>query len=118
LLLDKEISKVRLVGFEPTTYGLGINEPIDVTTDGQPLTQTQDSRGSTEGSNSSEPVATDELLTELTEDTEDAQFLRLEPGLRFVVQRPDLSEGDQRAILAIVRRANQKAGTVMVEQSG
>ena len=61
------------------------------------------------GSNSDEPlalIAGDELLVGLIENTDDALLSRLEPGLHFVVQHwPDLSEGDQQAILAIVRRA-------------
>ena len=68
-----------------------------------------DLSGTTKGTKYAEtpaPTASDELLADLVENAEDALLSRLTPPLRFVVQHwPDLSEGDQRAILAIIRRA-------------
>jgi hypothetical protein len=80
--------EVRLQGFEPWTYGLKVNEPIDVNTDSQTLTATQDSRGSTEGSNSNEPVsqiASDAILADLIGDDTAALDSTLPSDIRFVV---------------------------------
>ena len=73
---------------------------------GQPLTETPGPSCTISRTKTDELAASDELLAELVENGEDVLPSGLESGLRFVVQHwLELSEADQRAVLAIVRRA-------------
>jgi hypothetical protein len=104
------MTRIRPAGLEPATYGLEVNEPIDVTTDGQTLTTTQDPRGTTKGTKPDEPIAPDATLADLVGDGTAALDSILPPDIRFVVNNwPDLPEDTQRAILAIVRAAGSQA---------